>query len=114
MVDNNTENIKTLGTKMKKIDHANFILLSRIFDRIGWPSNSIFSDSAVNAAFYITLHNTHTDLSSLSIKLEKAFTLEEIDMSHYAVLVDRILIRKGMSQRYGTHCRRNSDGLTTY
>ena len=87
MVDNNTENIKTLGTKMKKIDHANFILLSRIFDRIGWPSNSIFSDSAVNAAFYITLHNTHNDLSSLLIILEKTFTLEQIDISHYAVLV---------------------------
>src|SRR5690554_2711738 len=114
MVDNNSGNIISLGNKMKKIDAANSILLSRIVDKTGWPSNRIFSDSAVNAAFYITLHNTHNDLSSLLIILEKAFTLEQIDISHYVVLIDRILIRKGLSQRYGTHCRRNSDGLATY
>lgn len=114
VVDNNSEKIMSLGNKMEKMDDVNFILLSRIFDRIGWPSNRIFSDSAVNAAFYITLHNTHNDLSCLSIIIEKAFTLEEIDISHYAVLVDRILMRKGLSQKYGTHCRQNRDGSKTH
>jgi hypothetical protein len=114
MVDNDSEKIITLGKKMKKIDDANFILLSRIFDKVGWPSNRIFSDSAVNAAFYVTLHHTRTDLSHLSTILENAFTLEQIDRRHYAVLVDRILIRKGLTQKYGTHCRQNRDGSKTY
>lgn len=108
-----SQDIVGLGNKMEKIDAINLVVLNQIFEKIGWPSNSIFSDSVVNAAFYITLH-THGDLSHLSPLLEKAFKLGQIDISHYAVLTDRILLRAGLLQKYGTHCRQNNDGSKNF
>lgn len=98
-----SQDIVELGSKMEKIDAVNLVVLNQIFEKIGWPSNHIFSDSAVNAAFYISLH-THGNLSHLSPLLEKAFKHGQIDISHYAVLTDRIRLRAGLLQKYGTHC----------
>lgn len=100
--------------KMDKADEINYILLKRIHGKFGWPSNKVFSDSAVDASFFITLHYRGHDLDYLTPLIEESFSKKEIKNDHYAILTDRVLLRKGNSQKFGTHCRMTREGIVDF
>lgn len=114
---NDNENqmaLRDLSSKMKRTDTINFIVLNRIINRIGWPSKNVFSDSAVDASFFVTLHHSGNEMSYLTPIIEESFCRGEIRNDHYAILTDRVLIRSGVYQKYGTHCRKNSAGSVDF
>ncbi|OOG70628.1 hypothetical protein B0E43_18765 [Algoriphagus sp. A40] len=100
--------------KMDKADKINYTLLKRIHGKFGWPSNKVFSDSAVDASFFITLHYRGHDLDYLTPLIEESFSKKEIKNDHYAILTDRVLLRYGKSQKFGTHCRMTRDGTVDF
>ena len=99
---------------MDKADKINYTLLKRIHGKFGWPSNKVFSDSAVDASFFITLHYKGHDLDYLTTLIEESFSKKEIKNDHYAILTDRVLLRYGKSQKFGTHCRMTRDGSVDF
>ncbi len=100
--------------KMDKVDEINYSLLKRIHRKFGWPSNKVFSDSAVDASFFITLHYRGHDLDYLTTLIEESFSKKEIKNDHYAILTDRVLLRYGKSQKFATHCKMTSNGTVDF
>lgn len=47
-------------------------------------------------------------------QIEESFFKNEIKKDHYAILTDRVLLRKGKSQKFGTHCRMTRDGIIDF
>lgn len=103
-----------LFSKMEKADEINYTLLQRIHRKLGWPSNKVFSDSAVDASFMITLHYKGHELDYLTPLIEESFSKKEIKNDHYAILTDRVLLRNDKSQKFGTHCKMNQDGTVYF
>lgn len=103
-----------LFRNMEKADEINFTLLQRIHGKLGWPNNKVFSDSAVDASFMITLHYTGHELDYLTPLLEESFFKKEIKNDHYAILYDRALLRNGNSQKFGTHCKMTRNGTVDF
>jgi hypothetical protein len=100
--------------KMEKADEINFTLLKRIHEKLGWPSNKVFTDSAVDGSFMITLHYKGHDLNYLIPLIEESFSKNEIKNVQYAILIDRVLIRNGKSQKFGTHCKMTRNGTVDF
>jgi hypothetical protein len=108
------DNLKELFGKMEDADLINYTLIKRINEKIGWPSKTVYSDSAVEASFFITLHYKGHDLDYLTPLIEESFSKNQIKKDHYAILTDRVLLRKGNSQKFGTHCRMTGEGTVDF
>lgn len=62
----------------------------------------------------ITLHNKGHDLDYLIPLIEEFFSKNEIKNAQYAILIDRVLLRNGKSQKFGTHCKMTRDGTVDF
>lgn len=84
--------------------------LDNIIERIGWPTVSKVGADAAKAAFVIAQHtpDLHKQKKYLShINKEPA---GEVQSMFIAYLEDRMRVREGRSQVYGTQSYRNSKG----
>jgi len=86
------------GKKMMAVDTDNTAYLRELVQQVGWIEPERFGEEAANAAFLIVQHSGDMQLMVAALPhLEAQHRLQE-----YALLYDRIQIRQGLPQRYGT------------
>lgn len=103
MASLSAEDIEKYSYKMIHADSLNQVKVFGILDKVGWPSH--LSDKANHAIFLVI---DHSDLESQCkyLDLVKAKAEEGIlNGSDYAVLHDRILMKQGKPQIYGTQIK---------
>ena len=84
--------------KMNTVDTDNTAYLRELVQQVGWIDPERFGEDAANAAFLIVQHSGDMQLMVAALPhLEAQDRLQE-----YALLYDRIQIRQGLPQRYGT------------
>ncbi|MEL6638541.1 MAG: DUF6624 domain-containing protein, partial [Bacteroidota bacterium] len=90
-------------------DSLNLISITDIIDQNGWPGKKKVG-AAGNMTVWLIIQ--HADISTqekyLPI-LEESVLQGESQAKHLAMLQDRILMRKGLKQKYGSQVRRNRD-----
>lgn len=99
-----------LWKKQTASDTHNIRRLEEIIAEIGWPKRSVVGERAAGAAFLIL---QHSDLSYQKkyLPLTRAAVAEkEMRASNLALLEDRILLREGKKQIYGSQVQRNEAG----
>lgn len=86
------------GERMMRVDADNTAYLKELVREVGWIDPGRFGDEAADAAFLIVQHSGDLPLMLAALpQLEAQERLQE-----YALLYDRLQIRRGLPQRYGT------------
>ena len=104
---------KALAQKMSQIDSENMAKLEEIIADHGWPSTRQFGHQSSKAAFLILQHATIEHQKKYLPLVRKAVLDEELSKSSLALLEDRILMREGKDQIYGSQLTQMEGGLLT-
>lgn len=92
--------------EMNAVDTDNTTYLRKLVQEVGWIDPERFGEDAANAAFLIVQHSGDLPLMMAALPhLEAQGRLQE-----YALAYDRIQIRQGLPQRYGTQLGWAEDG----
>ncbi|MFE7298435.1 DUF6624 domain-containing protein [Streptomyces sp. NPDC057579] len=96
--------------RMRALDAENAATLRQIIDEHGWPGHSLVGAAAANAA-WLNVQHAGLDLQLRSLGL-LASAVEQGEATHQqlALLTDRVLLRQGKPQLYGTQYRDLRDG----
>mgnify|MGYP003545000465 CR=1 FL=1 len=81
--------------------------MEEIIRQHGWPGKSLVGDEASLAAFLIIQHADYEYQKKYFPLINEAKKQGEIDPRHVALLEDRILMREGKKQIYGSQLKRN-------
>lgn len=99
-------------TRIEEVDSTNQMIVARLLDS-GWPQE--LSDEATNAIWLVIDHAPIDYQLRYMPLIEEQVATGAISKSQYATLFDRIRMRQGEPQRYGTQTiqRRSADENAT-
>jgi len=101
---NADEQIKCLVETLEKIDKPHLKRLEEIFQQTGFPTRGAVGKDGVEAFLLILQHAPDETLRQKCLKpITKAFRRKEISPMDYANYVDRLLVRQGKPQIYGSN-----------
>jgi hypothetical protein len=92
-----------LRKRRKIAESENFS--KHIIMALGWPDVVGMGKSAIEAAWLLTMHSPDIDFQRSSLQMLKKLLRFQNYSSHLAYLEDRVLIRSGKPQKYGTQFR---------
>ena len=91
-----------LLSRMVAIDAANTARLQDIVEEHGWPGSDLVGLDGARSAFLIVQHATHDVQKTLFPLVEAGYREGVVSGPSYALLLDRILVRDGRPQLYGS------------
>ena len=94
---------KQLWSKINTQDLANQKRLTELVDLHGWPKQSVVGQEGAMTAFLIVQHATDLNYQLKYIEaIREATRTGEASKQSFALLEDRVLLRQGKPQRYGS------------
>ncbi len=84
--------------------------VKEIIAQIGWPTRSKVGDDGAHAAWLVVQHMPANDQAAMLPKLLAAVKAGEAQPGDGALLEDRVLVRSGKPQRYGSQLALGPDG----
>jgi hypothetical protein len=84
------------------LDEAHQRRLGDIIDEIGWPAIPLVGAEASQAAWLIAQHAPDLEFMERCLELMQALPAKSTQPAHSAYLQDRVLMRRGKPQLYGT------------
>lgn len=96
---------KSILARMNEIDAANTERMKAIVRQHGWPSPELVGSDGVHAAFLLVQHAEPAFQKEMLPLVEKAYKSGGLSGQSYALLVDRVLVREGKPQVYGTQAK---------
>jgi hypothetical protein len=94
-----------LQARMGELDAANTTRLREIVAKHGWPDLALVGHDGAEAAFTLLQHAEYAVQKEIYPLLEAAYESKRAAGQSYALLTDRILVREGKPQIYGTQAR---------
>lgn len=102
--------IRALWELKSKINAANVARLTEIIESGGWPRSSEVGGMAANSAFLIVQHADINVQKKYLPLMRAAADAGEARWSALALLIDRVDLREGKKQTYGSQIYSNDDG----
>jgi hypothetical protein len=96
-----------LMTKQAEIDRKNLVRLEEIIQKHGWPGKKLVGEKGSVAAFLILQHSEQATQEKYLQLFKKAAQSGDARMADAAMLEDRVLMRQGKKQIYGTQLQSN-------
>jgi hypothetical protein len=88
---------------MPAVDAGNTAWLRGVIAEVGWIDCARFGGEAANAAFLIVQHSGDVPLMMAALpEIERDVKAKLVDAQPYTLLYDRLELRLGRKQRYGT------------
>ena len=94
--------------KQREIDEKNIARLEEIIAQHGWPGITKFGGKAASAAFLILQHSDLPYQQKYLPLAREAAAKGELKGSSLALLEDRVRLREGKKQLYGSQVKRNA------
>jgi len=91
--------------RMKAIDSDNQARLGAIINQYGWPGTNLVGRDGTEAAFILVQHADLALQKKVLPLVKKAYESHELSGEKYALLLDRVLVREGKPQVYGTQAK---------
>ena len=104
-----SEEVRLLWEKQSQIDEKNMARLQEIVAEYGWPGESLVGRKAAIAAFLVLQHAEYEIQKQYLPLVREAFQSGELGGQYLAMLEDRVLVREGKKQIYGTQLSRNQE-----
>ena len=98
-----------LGARAQKTDSTNLVMVNEILSEHGFPRKSQVGEYAIIAVTAVFQHNALEQQKAFLPQLEEAVRRGDIAPAYLALLKDRIDVREGRPQKYGTQF--GPDGL---
>ncbi|MDQ6477135.1 DUF6624 domain-containing protein [Dyadobacter sp. LHD-138] len=92
---------KPLVMKMDSLDSINQEVVFQLLEK-GWPNAGQISEKANDAIFLVVQHSSLEKQIKYSAVLKEAFVLGKVSPSKYAMFQDRLNVRQGKLQTYGS------------
>ncbi|MFA6922882.1 MAG: DUF6624 domain-containing protein [Bacteroidales bacterium] len=86
----------------EKLDKTNTEEFEKIISKIGWPSKSKVGKIASDYAWVLIQHTKDNKLANKALILMKNLPAGEQDWNKISKTIDRIRVKKGQPQLYGT------------
>ena len=114
--DLQTPALKQMEIEQEELDRAALAKLQRILDSHGWPSAALVGRDAQDAAFLVLQHAAAEVQEQYLPMAREAHRQGELPGSSLALLEDRVLMRRGKKQLYGTqmHTKHGSQSLQVW
>ncbi len=96
---------RPLAREVQRADSLNLLRLDALVGRHGWPKQSEVGSWAASAAFLVVQHAPLEAQVRYEPLLRSAVEAEEADPEGLAMLTDRIRVRQGLPQLYGSQTR---------
>lgn len=90
-----------------KNQKQNEFILEKLISKYGWPKQSKVGKRATTAAFFVIQHSELSIQKRYINRIKKMCLIGENNCESYALLYDRIEVREGRNQYYGTQVRYN-------
>ena len=100
--------VKEAWAKQSAIDAQNIRRLEEIIAQHGWPGRKQFGEKAASAAFLVLQHSGLSYQKKYLPLAREAAAKGEMWASSLALLEDRVRLREGQKQIYGSQVTRNS------
>ena len=104
----NSPQVKEAWSRQNEIDERNIRRLEEIIAGHGWPGRSQFGEKAASAAFLILQHSDIEHQKKYLPLARVAAEKGEMRASSLALLEDRVRLREGQKQKYGSQVTRNA------
>jgi len=98
----NSALVKAVWKRQADMDARNLERLTEMVQIYGWPGRSLVGGKASTAAFLVVQHAEYPIQKKFFPLLKAAADRGELDRRNFVLLEDRILVREGKKQRYGT------------
>ena len=99
-----------LAAEMVATDAENTARVEAIVTEHGWPTPALVGADGVNAAFMIVQHAEPAVQERMLPLVEAAYQAGDLPGQSYALLLDRVRVRRGEPQVYGTQADLGPDG----
>lgn len=99
---------EAFNRRLAAADSANAAELMRLVRRYGWPTRKLVGVQAASAAFLVAQHNAHIQREAL--RRMSALPAGQVSPADLAALRDRVLVRQGNPQIFGTQLKRPQPG----
>lgn len=106
----NSREVQTVLKDMKKVDERNVKYVRSVIDKYGWPDYNIVGFDAYTAAFLAIQHADSLTQEKYLPVIRQAVQDKKAVGADLALLEDRVLVRRGEKQIYGTQIRPDSLG----
>lgn len=93
---------KSLLEKVMAIDEANTARVKEIVAARGWPNSAMVGSDGCHAAFIIIQHADQATQEEMLPLVEASFRAGDLSGECFALLKDRVLMKRGEPQLYGT------------
>lgn len=100
--------IKTMS-RMQTVDERNVMRLTNLLDDCGWQAG--LADTAHKAIFMILQHAPDSIMRHYFPQVEEKAALGLVDSSDWAMMHDRLAMRAGIPQRFGTQTYANEEDV---
>ena len=97
-----------IGAEMNAIDEQNTRILKTLLPKSGWFDNQTHGRQVTHGAWLIAQHSPDPEFRKYALaEMEKRVRSGGVDARDYALTYDRVRIRDGQAQRYGSqfYCR---------
>ena len=108
--DQKTRTGKDSAGFMRYIDSCNLVQIEKIIAEHGWLGMSVVGPSGNNTFFFVIQHSDLATQLKYFPLLEASVKKGESKLSHLALMKDRILMRQGKNQIYGSQVVFNKAG----
>ncbi len=102
--------IDALWELKEKLNQKNLSRIIELIDANGWPKKSIIKGSAASTVFLIIQHSDIEVQKKYLPLMKEAADAGEASWRSLALLIDRVNLREGNPQIYGSQVYRNDDG----
>jgi len=100
--------------EMERIDRANTQWLSELVAERGWPGKTLVGEDGARAAFLLAQHADAEHQRVFLPLLRSAVAAGEASDTHLAYLEDRVRMRNGEPQLYGTQFIVDDEGFRAH
>ena len=96
--------------EMNRVDALHAARVRQIVKEFGWPGQSLVGDDGAHGVWLLVQHFEIVDQDEYLPLMAKAVSAGEADAKNYAYLLDRVRLRHGQSQLYGTQYHISKSG----
>ncbi|GAA4791024.1 hypothetical protein GCM10023231_18650 [Olivibacter ginsenosidimutans] len=98
---------KALAEKFKTVDSLNLVAVREILDTKGWLGPTVVGEKGTQTLFLVIQHADLKTQQKYLPLLQEAVVKKELDPANFALLKDRIDLREGRKQTYGSQIFRD-------
>jgi len=109
-----SKEIDALWEDIMKRDSLNLIKVSTILDEKGWPDKKLIGERGTSTLFLVIQHANQDTQEKYLPLITKAMEEHHLPRRQYAMFYDRLLLRRGKRQIYGTQLAMSKESKLPY